>query len=393
MKKSLLTHIEAAGLAVMLCKSPQAATIVADQTALNLVGSPERRPMPVSVWHQTCPSWSHLLVTFSKSRLLRQGLKIAVGLALVAYLLSRIELSEVRSALSRTDPFLVLLAFLLFGVSRLFDGRRLHLLIRKFGFKVREAVEILMVSMFFNNLSTSVVGDGYEVLALRKKIDGWKTPVALVIIERTAGLVSIGLVGSLYAVVSPDRLPKLQFGRDIGTLAPVLAAAVLALAAACFVFRKNLVGYAASLAEGLRHLRTGTLLRVLFMTILAHLAISGQVYFVVRALGSTLPLWDVLLVSALVFVASYVPITIGSLGVREGAIVLALAYFRVSPPVATAAALLLRLILYVYASVGGILFLRVRRRVEKAESHRTELRKGGGMKKQPLASAEAGELT
>ncbi len=149
---------------------------------------------PVSVWHQTCRSWSHLLVTFSKNRLLRQGLKIAVGLALVAYLLSRIELSEVRAALSRTDPFLVVLAFLLFGVSRLFDGARLHLLIRRFGFKVREAVEILMVSMFFNNLSTSVVGDGYEVLALRKKIDGWKTPVALVIVERTAGLVSIGLV-------------------------------------------------------------------------------------------------------------------------------------------------------------------------------------------------------
>ena len=60
---------------------------------------------------------------------------------------------------------------------------------------------------------------------------------------------------------------------------------------------------------------------------------------------------------------------------------------------ATAAALLLRLILYVYALVGGILFLRVRRRVEKAESHRTGLRKGGDMKRQPLASAEAGELT
>ena len=80
-------------------------------------------------------------------------------------------------------------------------------------------------------------------------------------------------------------------------------------------------------------------------------------YLLVKAFQNNILYVDTIFVILLVFIASYLPISIGALGVREGILILGFTYLGVTQPIAIVVAFVSRIIIYFYALLGGVLFL------------------------------------
>jgi uncharacterized protein (TIRG00374 family) len=94
------------------------------------------------------------------------------------------------------------------------------------------------------------------------------------------------------------------------------------------------------------------------MTIIFHFIIVFQMYYLINAF-EPLPLWPVFLAtSALLFSKSFLPISLGDLGIREAGSIVFFSMFGIAQASALNASLLLFIINILIPSIIGIFFLR-----------------------------------
>jgi hypothetical protein len=89
-------------------------------------------------------------------------------------------------------------------------------------------------------------------------------------------------------------------------------------------------------------------------------------YCVIRSVGGDVSLLEVALITPLIAVVSFVPISINALGVAESAFVLFFSQAGLSPEEALAAAVLRRVLMTGYSLVGGVMWLREKPRLGSA---------------------------
>jgi uncharacterized membrane protein YbhN (UPF0104 family) len=111
----------------------------------------------------------------------------------------------------------------------------------------------------------------------------------------------------------------------------------------------------------LRRLDRGTLTLLLAMTALAFVGASAALALLLRCFGCSAAFPDIIGLVALIYLSSYIPLTFGSLGVREGVIVVGLALLGVDRHSGLAVAAMSRALLLVEAGMGGVVFLARRR--------------------------------
>ena len=293
--------------------------------------------------------------------LLKNSLKMAIGVALVVFVFSKVQFSDLLEALSQAAAGQLFMAFLFFGLSRIFEALRLYVFTAGRNISTLQTLEIVFVSTFFNNFVTTMAGDGYKVLSLGRQIESWEDALSMIVIERLMGLTAIVGIAIFLFVAYPDRFEVVQEAgaavMPITTwdIAVVISSVVLIVALIVYAFRGK-ARIAAILASFNRlvvefQLRQWTV--AFLLTIIAQVMLAAMVYELVVAFGGSIGFEENLLVMLLVYIAAYVPITIGSLGVREGAIVMGLSLFSISHPIALAAALVSRAIIYVYGAAAG----------------------------------------
>ena len=304
-------------------------------------------------------------------RILKEIGKVVIGFSLVGFLLARIDAEKVFESVKDSNYIYILAGVAAFGLSKLFEGLRFYVLIYRYGFKVATALKLLFISIFFNNLSSVVVGDGYRIVILKKRMQNWRTPFALVLLERMAGLLVILLLGVAYIMVNYRNvcsfLLPIKFG-TVDNLGLAISTAAFVSVGILILFRGRVRSAVLRLSDLIKEVKdissqllvSGFLL-VTFLTIITHLLLALQIYILVKSFTNELLFFDSVFVVFLVFVASYVPISIGSLGVREGIVVFSLMFYGTSQTDAAAVAVLARIIIYLYAVAGGILFVLVRK--------------------------------
>ncbi|MBN1237367.1 MAG: flippase-like domain-containing protein, partial [Gammaproteobacteria bacterium] len=96
--------------------------------------------------------------------------------------------------------------------------------------------------------------------------------------------------------------------------------------------------------------------RVVYMSVLVQIAAILFFLFTARAVGIALPAVSFFVVVPLAVIASMVPVSLNGLGLREGAFVGLLQLLGVAASVAGAFALLARLVDFVVAAIGGLIF-------------------------------------
>jgi hypothetical protein len=330
----------------------------------------------------------------------RTILSIVVPLAIVviAAFLNQKYLAEIPADIGRANPWLVLLAFVIYYAGFPLRGLRWTRLLRGAGYrvKVKDGTEILFLSWLVNCIVPAKLGDLYRayLLKLNSPVSTTKT-LGTVFMERILDLIAIAALGLLAGYWRfKDSLSDLP---ETTQLIFAIAVVVVVLLLVALVVMRNfgrrvmaalplprkVVDFYDRFEEGVFGSVGARGLPMLgVLTVLIWMSEAMRLYFVIRALGFT----DVDLgISGAMFVAligsllTAVPFTPGGIGLVEGGMGLVLTtVFKASSGHALAIVLVDRAIsvfsIVVLGSIAYVISSKPR---------------GGGMKVEAIAESGA----
>jgi hypothetical protein len=232
------------------------------------------------------------------------------------------------------------------------------------------------VGSFFNNiLPGSVGGDFVKISEVRKAGISLRRAAAAVVVERATGLaVVLGL-----AVLVGAAWPAMVYAPGLRSLRWVVLGVglggLMCGAAAYALWRRglrpwlstrpedSLAGRAHSLLEAFSaiHDEPARLALALLLSLVFYGGIALTTGLALAAVGPAVSAPRVVSLVPITRLAELVPITVGGLGVREGALTYCTAHFGPTAAQATAAGLLLRLTSYACSAIGGVLYALGRR--------------------------------
>lgn len=315
----------------------------------------------------------------TKSRLLG-ALKWLFTIAVVAFIFSRIPLEEVPEALRNVHIPYLLAALALSVMQRTVFALRWHILLKPAGVNHSwtHSVALYYISLFYESLAPSTVGADISRYYFISQGHTVSKPavIASVAADRLLGLLSVVLVGLIVA-------PFVEVG-EFQTALWIILGGIVAATAAGWLLSQRLAAYAPQtsgggwrglvakisrkLAEMFRALvdyreHRAALLGAFAISCLGVLLLGVGMIFWCLAFGFSLNLQQALATVVMATVVTIVPITVGSVGVTEGAKVIMLGWLGMNHADALALAVLQRVAMIVFVIIGGILnLLRPRKR-------------------------------
>lgn len=301
-------------------------------------------------------------------------LRLAVGIAALVWLILWVDWRQLAAAVRRCDPLWAAAGMALFFVASVPAALRLKALFRV---PFVQALRLTFASYFFNQLlPTGLGGDVYRTVRLRNESSGWTSTIGLLALERILGALTLVLPALLYALVQHggSRVLAEMRGRLEGLNAMVFVIALAGVAAATLVpilsarVHQHVHRIGRELLATLRHLSLAAVCGAIAASLCFHgLRLLAMRSFAV-AVGYPVAFGDMLIVLALTMFTSLVPVSVGALGVREGALVYLLGMYGVPPAEGLTVALLARLMVVLPGIAGGLVFYTDRVRTSDARS-------------------------
>ncbi len=292
-------------------------------------------------------------------------LRAAAGVAIIAYLIHRVDLADFR-AISIRGALLgstgTVAAIIL---AKWLSAVRLQALLLADTLSTWYLFRISMIGQFFSLfLPTAVGGDAVRAYALAAALEHPGEGVSGIVLDRLLGFVAllvflgIGLAVTSSTVVAALGRPVYS-GPGIVPLLAVAGLGVLLLVALVFVSRlpaahRWKVEIRRATAMLRRHPEVWV--RWLVLSLLVQGAYIMAWVVLGLGLGVAVPLHYYLLAVPLVSIATMLPITLSGLGVREGAWVLLLLPFGIPAANAVAFGLVYFVCLTAVGAIGGIWF-------------------------------------
>ncbi len=305
------------------------------------------------------------------SRLLRA----LVGIGLLAFIVSRADLGEVARLFARGETELLAAGLALLALANPgLQALRLHILVARYTQRLASTLRIFFVSAFFNTLLPSNLGgDAIRLLELRRHhADNWGGPFALLLLHRVSGMAVLLVAGIACALSSWERLRGVLRSAKVRVdahvpwqLVPIALVMITVLvllwlrlsAGLQTKIRARAQAFLRDCRQALAQIGARSAIALLCATVAFHAARALAFALLVRYAGQSIALSDVVLVLAVSAIAGVVPITIGGLGVVEGAITLMLSLFGVSGSAGLIVALSNRFVLLLGAAAGGCVYL------------------------------------
>ncbi len=295
------------------------------------------------------------------------ALKAAVTLALLGWLVARIDLGAVAARLANLSPPWTAAALVVFTLQLALAGQRWALICRAIGAPLPpgSVQRLNFIGQFFSQtLPSAIGGDAVRAwLASREGLTLAKA-IAGVIIDRVVALLVLATVAGVALPLFFARIP------DPGPRAFVVTCvAATALGLALFLWqgeavRRWLAAFRptrpfAALAEDLaRALGPGPLRPALLAIALAvHLGVIATAYLLVRALALEVGILDCLVLIPPIVLLTMLPISIAGWGVREGAMVVGFGFVGVAAGDALALSVALGLAQIAVGLPGGVAWL------------------------------------
>lgn len=138
-------------------------------------------------------------------------LKIIISIVCFWYISQKINWQQATQALANANWWYLLLAVLLYLVSKLLSAFRLNLYFRNIGLQLSEVTnsKLYWMGMFYNLfLPGAISGDAYKVVLLNRKYHTpYKKTSAAVLLDRFSGLLALGVLLGVYGlIVVPDAV-------------------------------------------------------------------------------------------------------------------------------------------------------------------------------------------
>jgi len=279
--------------------------------------------------------------------MIRVFVRIAVAVIALVLLASRVDLGEVRAALVATSLRAVALATAASFAANLMVAFRLRVLLAAQGVPARTRQTLAInLAAFFYNLFLPVGGVGVAAMRLQRLSHHTRgrftAALTAMVCDRVAAIAAVGLVGLLCWILDPHAKPAgslVVILIGLTTLGLLVAPRVVPLEVRHLVRELHAGGSGAWWSAALLRFSNGlgsvarltpaALASILGISILAQL--PGIVVFVAlgHGLGLPVPLLSMAWVRSVVLLLTVLPISIGGLGVREGALVFTLHAFGI----------------------------------------------------------------
>jgi len=291
--------------------------------------------------------------------MIRVLIRIAVAVIALTLLVSRVDLGAVREALVATSPAAIGLATLASFAANLVVAFRLRVLLAAQGVPARARQTFAInLAAFFYNLFLPIGGVGVAAIRLQRlshhRRGRFTAALTAMVCDRVAAIAALGLVGLTCWMLDPH--PKSAGSLVIilgGTTAIALMLAPRIVPAALRSLVRDLqtggsgTWWAPALLRlsnalgSVARLSPATLTTLLGLSILAQMV--GILVFAALGRGLDLPVSLVSMgwIRSVVVLLTVLPISIGGLGVREGALVFTLQAFGVAAHDAIALSILI----------------------------------------------------
>jgi glycosyltransferase 2 family protein len=273
--------------------------------------------------------------------------RIVVAVIVLGLVASRVELTAVRAALVSSSPRGIVLATIASFASILVIAFRLRVLLTAQGVPARVGQTFAInLAAFFYNLFLPVGGVGVAALRLQRlseETSGRLTAALTAIVcDRLAAVAALGLVGLACWIVDPHAKPAggiLVLLGGVSAIAFLVAPRVVPLRIRQLARQLHATRSGTWWSAGLSRFShaVGSVARLSPMALAGIFGISilaqlpGILVFVALGdgLGLSVPLLSMGWIRSVVVVLSLLPISIGGVGVREGALVVTLHAFGV----------------------------------------------------------------
>lgn len=236
-------------------------------------------------------------------KLIKTAIKITLTLIALYWVFSKVNFQEVEKVILNANLFYLLLALLLFNLSKILSSYRLNLYFRHIHINISEgyALKLYYIGMFYNLfLPGGIGGDGYKIYLLQKAHDvKVKTMIAATLLDRLSGLIPLlFLAGVLYTFSG-------YYGKynwlDIAIIVGLMSVFPLFYLFNIMMFKNYITLFYKTLMLGMA---------VQLLQLLSAL-------FIVYAIGAEEDLIVFLTLFLLSSVVAVLPISLGGIGVRE----------------------------------------------------------------------------
>lgn len=296
------------------------------------------------------------------------GAKLVITLALCGVILGNADWAGLARGLRQVDPFLILLVLggVLLSVTISAFKWRMMLAVHGVAYDFQRLHRYYFIAQFFNNfLPTSIGGDGYRIYKTLDNSNSKSAAVIAVAMERITGILALLCLGFVGGV-----LGYLRHGNRISLLAIVIGFAALVgfLALFYLITHARLRDWLAAqkrcpalVQTVLAHLgdyrrQPRRLLGIVAISIGFHVFSLSWLYALVLAVGGSLTLVDLAVVSAVMNTVAILPLSINGIGVLDGSFIYLAGAFGMAYEPALAAMLCYRGFLIVISVIGALLY-------------------------------------
>lgn len=230
------------------------------------------------------------------------ALKLVVSVALLYFIFTKINPQDVLNVIERSNPVYVLLALLLFIISKVFAALRLNLYFHQLQVFLTQKsnLKLYLLGMFYNLfLPGGIGGDAYKGYRIKKSFDvDTKKVVSVLVLDRLSGM----LLLFIYACLLGMFLESTYFEG----LEPLFALAIVLSILVLWFLNKRFFKYVLPVFW-----------KSLAYSALVQLAQLFSVLCILKALAIQLQTIAYLFVFLISSIVSVLPITIGGVGSRE----------------------------------------------------------------------------
>jgi len=299
---------------------------------------------------------------------LRTALKALLGVLIVTVLLWRVNLQAIGLALASYSWPWLLAALLVISASWPVAAARWALLIRKVQFL--HILDLTMIGQFYSIVFPGqVAGEFVKAYRLGKGNIDAERLAATVLLDRILGLIALLLVASVGLLLSKQRVPDtISFvfaGLTVVLICSLLALRLgavhkLAISMIARLQHTRLREYALSVRRAVDAWRGFTeiplrLAASFFLGVLFQMLGVAMLAILAANLGILLALADWAWIAGVVSLAVLLPVSVGGIGLREGALVGCLGFLGVAPERALALSFGVFALTLVGALTGGML--------------------------------------
>ncbi len=259
-------------------------------------------------------------------------------------------------------------AVLLWPLSLLIVSLRWKIILKEYeiNLSLSESFDMNWISSFFSNfLPTSIGGDSYRFLRINNLFEGRKKEIlSSILIDRGIGLVGMLIISCFFGllfwekIVGEEVLLIIYLGVICFTIVIIIIIFYPSLPVLNKEYSVNIFNQAKDLYNLLASFKhNGVLVTVTILSVLFYMINIFATYLAFSAFDSTVSLLLLGFLIPIIGLSELVPISINSMGIKEGFAMFIFAYFTISKEIVLSVFLVMRVLLILATLTGGVRFL------------------------------------